>query len=82
MADRVIPDDVAACCCGSMVNHDRCCGRYLGGGEFPQSAEQLMRSRYSAYVLGDEPYLLATWHPDTRPGRGVRLDSSASSVSG
>lgn len=26
-----------------------------------------MRSRYSAYVLGLEPYLLATWHPDTRP---------------
>lgn len=26
-----------------------------------------MRSRYAAYVLGLEPYLLATWHPDTRP---------------
>jgi len=26
-----------------------------------------MRSRYSAYVLGLEPYLLATWHPETRP---------------
>ncbi len=26
-----------------------------------------MRSRYSAYVLGDRDYLLATWHPDTRP---------------
>jgi SEC-C motif domain protein len=26
-----------------------------------------MRSRYSAYVLNLEPYLLATWHPDTRP---------------
>ena len=26
-----------------------------------------MRSRYSAYVLGDEAYLLASWHPDTRP---------------
>ena len=32
-----------------------------------------MRSRYSAFVLADEPYLLATWHPDTRPSR-VRLD--------
>lgn len=27
-----------------------------------------MRSRYTAYVLGDTAYLLATWHPDTRPG--------------
>jgi SEC-C motif domain protein len=26
-----------------------------------------MRSRYSAYVMGSEPYLLATWHPSTRP---------------
>jgi len=26
-----------------------------------------MRSRYSAFVLCDEAYLLATWHPDTRP---------------
>ena len=26
-----------------------------------------MRSRYSAYVLKLEAYLLATWHPDTRP---------------
>lgn len=26
-----------------------------------------MRSRYAAYVLGNRDYLLATWHPDTRP---------------
>ena len=26
-----------------------------------------MRSRYTAYTLGLEPYLLQTWHPDTRP---------------
>ena len=26
-----------------------------------------MRSRYTAYVLKDEPYLLCTWHPSTRP---------------
>jgi SEC-C motif-containing protein len=32
-----------------------------------------MRSRYSAFALGRADYLLATWHPDTRPSR-VRLD--------
>ena len=32
-----------------------------------------MRSRYSAFVERDESYLLASWHPDTRPS-GVRLD--------
>ena len=31
-----------------------------------------MRSRYSAFVVMDEDYLLATWHPATRPSR-VRL---------
>lgn len=28
-----------------------------------------MRSRYSAFALGDAAYLLRTWHPDTRPDR-------------
>ena len=32
-------------------------------------AESLMRSRYAAYVLGLTDYLLATWHPATRPAR-------------
>lgn len=34
-----------------------------------------MRSRYSAFVLGLEDYLLATWHPDTRPST-VELDAA------
>jgi SEC-C motif-containing protein len=37
------------------------------------TAEQLMRSRYSAFALGDTGYLLATWHPTTRP-RSLELD--------
>jgi SEC-C motif-containing protein len=32
-----------------------------------------MRSRYSAFAVADEAYLLRTWHPRTRPG-GVGLD--------
>jgi SEC-C motif-containing protein len=43
-----------------------CCGKYHRGEPAP-SAEALMRSRYSAYVLGLADYLLATWHPETRP---------------
>jgi SEC-C motif-containing protein len=31
------------------------------------TAEALMRSRYCAYVLGLDAYLLDTWHPSTRP---------------
>lgn len=63
----------SACPCGSGAGYGRCCARYLKGLETPQTAEQLMRSRYCGFVLRDEPYLLATWHPDTRPSR-VRLD--------
>ncbi|HEY5799315.1 MAG TPA: YchJ family metal-binding protein [Burkholderiaceae bacterium] len=33
----------------------------------PATADLLMRSRYTAYVLGKEPYLLQTWHASTRP---------------
>ena len=32
-----------------------------------QTAEQLMRTRYSAYALGDCDYIWRTWHPRTRP---------------
>lgn len=28
-----------------------------------------MRSRFSAFAVGDEAYLLRTWHPATRPAR-------------
>ncbi len=32
-----------------------------------------MRARYTAYARGDEPFVLQTWHPDTRPA-ALRLD--------
>ena len=44
-----------------------CCGRYLDDGEAAPTAEALMRSRYTAYTLSREEYLLATWHRSTRP---------------
>jgi SEC-C motif-containing protein len=56
----------AACPCGSGEAFARCCAPWHRGQPAP-TAEALMRSRYSAYVVGDEPYLLATWHPRTRP---------------
>lgn len=55
-----------ACPCGSARTLADCCGRYHAGVPAPD-AESLMRSRYSAYVLGLEAYLRATWHPDTCP---------------
>lgn len=55
----------APCPCGE-ADYSTCCGRYHGGTPAPDAAA-LMRSRYSAYVLKLENYLLDTWHPSTRP---------------
>lgn len=62
-----------ACPCGG-TDYAACCGRYLDGGELPQTAEQLMRSRYTAYTLGREPYLRDSWHPTTRPQEPIVQD--------
>ena len=55
--------------CGSGRGLDACCGRWHAGPLHLQApdAQALMRSRYAAYVLGLADYLLATWHPSTRP---------------
>jgi len=54
-----------------------CCGQYLEGDTPPPApdAESLMRSRYSAFVLQCESYLLATWHASTRPAQ-VSFDTT------
>lgn len=53
-----------------------CCGRYLDGGEPAPTAEALMRSRYTAYTILNEEYLLATWHASTRPERLGLMDEA------
>ncbi|MBU6492427.1 MAG: hypothetical protein KGQ45_06600, partial [Burkholderiales bacterium] len=47
------------CPCGG-GRYAECCGRFIDGGQVPASAEQLMRSRYTAYVLARGDYLRAT----------------------
>ena len=56
----------ASCPCGRPLPYAECCGPAHRGTP-PPTAEALMRSRYSAYVLRDDAYLLRSWHPDTRP---------------
>lgn len=46
-----------------------CCKPLLDGERFPETAEALMRSRYSAFVIQDARYLAATWHASTRPAQ-------------
>ena len=55
-----------ACPCGS-TSYDGCCGPLHRGEARATTAEQLMRSRFSAYAVGDTDYLWRTWHPRTRP---------------
>ena len=56
------------CPCGSAKTYGQCCGP-CHQGRPAATAEALMRSRYCAYVLGLEAYLLETWHPSSRPER-------------
>lgn len=60
------PKPPKPCPCGRPLSYVACCGRHHAGVA-AADAESLMRSRYSAYVLGLEDYLLATWHAATRP---------------
>jgi len=57
------------CPCGRPLAYAECCGRWHAGPLALQapSAEDLMRSRYSAFTLDLLAYLSATWHPSTRP---------------
>lgn len=60
------------CPCGSALPYARCCGALhaafsAGAGLKAHGPEALMRSRYAAFVLDLRDYLLATWHPSSRP---------------
>ena len=61
------------CLCGTGLPYAECCGPLHDGTTTAATAEQLMRSRYSAFAVGDPAYLLTTWHPSTRP-RTLDLD--------
>ncbi|MEO7014922.1 MAG: YchJ family metal-binding protein [Leifsonia sp.] len=59
------------CPCSSGEAYGICCGPLHRGEAEAPTAERLMRSRFSAFALGDAAYLLRSWHPSTRP---VTLD--------
>lgn len=64
--------DVEPCPCGGLpagTPYDRCCGPLHRQERHAESPEELMRSRYSAFVVGDGDHLFRTWHPRTRPDK-------------
>ena len=68
-AEPALMQVLRPCPCGPTLQFVHCCGRCLGHFDDTPApdAGSLMRSRYSAFVLLDSDYLLATWHPDKRP---------------
>ena len=69
------------CPCGTGLAYAACCGVFHdalpAGGPTAPTAEALMRSRFSAFALGLTDYLLATWHPSTRPA-DLEIDPATS----
>jgi SEC-C motif-containing protein len=66
-----------ACPCGNEAAYAACCEPLHLGVREARTAEELMRSRFAAYVRRDERYLMRTWHPRTRPAQ-MRLDGTPS----
>jgi len=64
---RVTITAASPCPCGLPQPYGQCCGRLHRGETTAATAELLMRSRFSAFAVGDEAYLLRSWHPATRP---------------
>lgn len=54
------------CPCGSTQSFNQCCEPFLTGASLPSTAEQLMRSRYTAFAKADVEYLKKTLAPESR----------------
>lgn len=55
------------CLCGSGAPYEHCCQPYHEGSRIPETAERLMRSRFTAYARHDAAYLISTWDSTGRP---------------
>lgn len=65
------------CPCGTGLTYGECCYRFHSGELVAPTAEALMRSRFTAFAVGNSQYLLDTWDPETRPselGLDVGID--------
>lgn len=58
----------AVCPCQSGKPYAECCQPIIAGRQEAQTPEQLMRSRYTAFVTHNADYLITSWHPDCHMG--------------
>ncbi|MEE4315298.1 MAG: YchJ family protein [Desulfofustis sp.] len=56
------------CPCGSAQTYSDCCEPIITGSQTAQTAEALMRARYSAYVQGQVQFIYQSTYPDKRSG--------------
>ncbi len=54
------------CPCGSGKSLEQCCGPYLSGERWPDTAVDLMRARYSAFATGNVDFVVSSHDPSTR----------------
>ncbi|ATG51634.1 preprotein translocase subunit SecA [Brachybacterium vulturis] len=72
--------DASRCPCGSGDTYGACCGPVLRQERRAATAVALMRSRYTAFTVGDVDHLLRSWHRRTRPERAELTASPAAEV--
>ena len=68
------------CPCGTGFPYIDCCGPLIRGASPADTAEDLMRSRYSAFAMGEWDFIDKTLHPDEREGRKEKLTKRADVV--
>ena len=56
------------CPCGSGNTYQQCCEEIITGSRVAQTAEELMRARYSAYVFAEMDFIFESTHPEHREG--------------
>jgi len=74
MNEKILENE-GLCACGSKIKALDCCLVFINGEKAANTAEILMRSRYTAYALANEEYILKTWHISQRP-LSIGLDVS------
>ena len=59
------PDQVSTCPCGRDASLELCCGRFITGGQIAPTAEDVMRSRYTAYTIEEIDHIVNTHNPSS-----------------
>jgi SEC-C motif domain protein len=66
-----LEEEMQQCQCGSMLPRNMCCELYITGQMAPPTAEALMRSRYTAYTLGNSQYIFDTYVSEWKKERTI-----------